>query len=276
MALSAQLDSVHTAQMALMQRFALARWTGSTRQYPARLLAFAGPTGSAPVWYCAAALAEAESGRLDDARRHLNAALGPRGIVSLARNEWFLMAVGTAALVCRALGDAERAAVLHGELAPYRHFLLGNVAPIFGPVAQVAGVAAATAGRPEAATALVDEAERHAERLGTPPWMAEARLARAALDDPDGPRDHRLVQEVLATEDVDRPPGRGQVAVALTPREREVLQLISVGRSNQEIAAELYISYRTAKTHVSNILVKLGVRDRTAAAASADRYLHVN
>jgi DNA-binding NarL/FixJ family response regulator len=59
------------------------------------------------------------------------------------------------------------------------------------------------------------------------------------------------------------------VTVALTTREREVLRLISVGRSNQEIAAELCISYRTAKTHVSNILMKLGARDRTTAVALA-------
>jgi NarL family two-component system response regulator LiaR len=52
----------------------------------------------------------------------------------------------------------------------------------------------------------------------------------------------------------------------LTPRELEVLKLIGQGKSNQEIADELIIGIKTVKTHVSNILAKLDVEDRTQAA----------
>jgi NarL family two-component system response regulator LiaR len=52
----------------------------------------------------------------------------------------------------------------------------------------------------------------------------------------------------------------------LTPRELEVLKLIGQGKSNQEIADELFIGIKTVKTHVSNILSKLNVEDRTQAA----------
>lgn len=52
----------------------------------------------------------------------------------------------------------------------------------------------------------------------------------------------------------------------LTPREIEVLKLIGQGKSNQEIADELIIGIKTVKTHVSNILAKLQVEDRTQAA----------
>ncbi len=58
----------------------------------------------------------------------------------------------------------------------------------------------------------------------------------------------------------------------LTTREFEVLTLIGQGKTNQEIADELYIGIKTVKTHVSNILSKLGVEDRTQAAI----YVHKN
>ena len=55
----------------------------------------------------------------------------------------------------------------------------------------------------------------------------------------------------------------------LTARERDVLQLIAKGYENQRIADELFISLKTVKTHVSNILAKLQVSDRTQAAVYA-------
>ncbi|GFH40193.1 response regulator [Lactococcus insecticola] len=58
----------------------------------------------------------------------------------------------------------------------------------------------------------------------------------------------------------------------LTARESEVLKEIAKGLSNQEIAEELYISLKTVKTHVSNILAKLQVDDRTQAAIYAIKH----
>ncbi|MBG0814010.1 response regulator transcription factor [Planomonospora sp. ID82291] len=58
----------------------------------------------------------------------------------------------------------------------------------------------------------------------------------------------------------------------LTDREREVLALIASGRSNREIARELAVAEKTVKTHVSNVLMKLGVQDRTQAALYAVRH----
>ncbi|MER6510205.1 response regulator transcription factor [Nonomuraea sp. NPDC048881] len=58
----------------------------------------------------------------------------------------------------------------------------------------------------------------------------------------------------------------------LTEREREVLALIAAGRSNREIARSLAVAEKTVKTHVSNVLMKLGVQDRTQAALYAVRH----
>ena len=66
------------------------------------------------------------------------------------------------------------------------------------------------------------------------------------------------------------PPLVGVSDVAqLTEREREILALLARGASNREISETLYIASGTVKNHLSNILGKLGVRDRTQAALKA-------
>lgn len=74
----------------------------------------------------------------------------------------------------------------------------------------------------------------------------------------------RLV-ETLAADGVEEPLDR------LTPREREVLVLIAHGFANKRIAQELALSEKTVKAHVSHVLAKLGVSDRTQAAVFAVR-----
>ncbi|MEU5637813.1 response regulator [Streptomyces rishiriensis] len=74
---------------------------------------------------------------------------------------------------------------------------------------------------------------------------------------------------LLSQDEANSGQGRGG---SLTEREREVLGLIADGRSNREIARALILSEKTVKTHVSNILMKLDLADRTQAALWAVRH----
>jgi NarL family two-component system response regulator LiaR len=75
----------------------------------------------------------------------------------------------------------------------------------------------------------------------------------------------RVLQEISADG------GRRRRHDELTPREREVLALLARGRANKAIALELGVAEKTVKTHVGNILGKLGLSDRTQAALYAVR-----
>jgi DNA-binding CsgD family transcriptional regulator len=108
------------------------------------------------------------------------------------------------------------------------------------------GPALRAAGAADRAATVLAAAREVAERLGARPLLAELGSGEAA--------------------------GAARAGTtALTPREREVLALVALGRSNGEVAAQLFISAKTASVHVSNILAKLGASTRTEAAAIARR-----
>ncbi|WP_165985399.1 response regulator transcription factor [Streptomyces sp. YIM 98790] len=83
---------------------------------------------------------------------------------------------------------------------------------------------------------------------------------------------HVLLQADVAQALLAHEPPAGARSGTLTDREREVLALIARGRSNREIARTLVLSEKTVKTHVSNILMKLDLADRTQAALWAVRH----
>lgn len=157
-------------------------------------------------------------------------------------------AIGEAALLD---GDAEiaadqlcRAVDLYRELAiPFE-------------CAQVevrAGVALAAAGEREQGIERLSDAYRTARKLGAQPLASEAAQEVAALGDSVAPR---LGKQAAAES-------------PLTRRELEVLRHVSVGRTNREIAQELFLSPRTVDMHVRNILRKLDCRSRVEAAHRA-------
>jgi DNA-binding CsgD family transcriptional regulator/tetratricopeptide (TPR) repeat protein len=115
------------------------------------------------------------------------------------------------------------------------------------------------AGRTEEALPVWRAAAATATHLGAAPLSAalEILARRARLDPGSGPAEGGAVGAYLTE--------------ALTDRERDVLRLLARGQSNRQIGAELFISPKTASVHVSNILAKLAVTNRTEAAAVAHR-----
>jgi len=75
----------------------------------------------------------------------------------------------------------------------------------------------------------------------------------------------RLIEEFAASPVIHAPPGLDE----LTPRELEVFRLVAKGKSNAEIASELFIGETTVKTHVTHLLMKLELRDRVQAVVLA-------
>ena len=116
-------------------------------------------------------------------------------------------------------------------------------------------------GRPEEAAAVWRAAAATATQLGAAPLSAA--LEALAL------RGHLATGRAVGGSA--SPPDRDYLTAALTDREREVLRLLARGMSNRKIGAELFISPKTASVHVSNILAKLAVTNRTEAAVIAQR-----
>ena len=119
-----------------------------------------------------------------------------------------------------------------------------------------AGVAVAASGDREGGIGLLCDAYRTAHRLGARPLEAAAAAEVAALGDSVAARLGRRSAEEIASS-------------PLTRRELEVLSHVSAGRTNREIAQELFLSHRTVDMHVRNILRKLECRTRTEAVKRA-------
>jgi predicted ATPase/DNA-binding CsgD family transcriptional regulator len=205
--------------------------------------------------------------------------------VAFARHSLGRLALG--------MGDIGRAATCHADALAIRHALADRHGVTLD-LERLAAVAVA-ADRPEQAARLCGAAEALRAAIGvrrSPRDEADhaqvVARARAALGAAFGPArvagwlapDQAVADALDLATELAEPPSPESTApipasdhgATLSRREREVLQLLTEGQTDREIAAALSISPRTVETHVGRILTKLGLPSRTAAVAHAIRH----
>ena len=224
------------------------------------------------------AIALAESGRLEEAA-HAYGLAGPPADWDIPPY-FTLPALATGAAVAVLLDRPADVAWFRAALDAHRGRQIvggGGVACYLGPVELVLGRCAAALGDLDEAAELLSAARDTCERIGAPGFAVEAACELAATrlrrGDPDAAR--RLLARAR--------PGAQRMGMAplvaridallvggagpLTAREREVAELIALGRSNREIAEVLVLSTRTVGNHVQHVLTKLGFTRRSQVAA---------
>jgi DNA-binding CsgD family transcriptional regulator len=215
-----------------------------------------------------------DAGRLDEAAALYHRCGGPDSWQIPRAGELLLNAV--AARVAAALSAVDDVRVVRARLEPHRGRYVvggGGGTNFLGPVELALGVCAAALGEADAAAADLRTAIAQCRSIGAPGFAVEAACLLAEVYEKSGdPAQARataaetfplanalgMTPWLARLERPDDP---------LSPREREVAELVAAGLSNREIAAALVISERTAQNHVQHILAKLGFANRAQVAA---------
>jgi DNA-binding CsgD family transcriptional regulator len=278
-----------------MQMFTLRREQGRLHELAPVVRHFVQQHGAASTWRPGLALIYSELGREREARAAFEQ-LAAYDFADLPQDGLWLTCVTYLAEVCAFLGDARRAAILYRLLLPYNGYsvVVGATDVCYGAASHYLGMLAATMERWEDAAQHFEDALAMNARMGARPWLAHTQHQYAVMllaRHQPGDRDQAmsLLQEALTTarelgmhalegrlsiyiEPRPAPmPATLDVLADLSQREVEVLHLLTVGKSNREIADALCISLNTVATHVRNILTKTSTANRTEAAAYALR-----
>jgi len=258
-----------------------------------RQLASSGQAGHA--WRPGLALIYAELDMRDEARREFDP-LCANDFAALPRDALRLTSLGYLAEVCCYLRDASRAAALYAALLPRAgtNLVSGANLVCVGAIDRILGSLAAVAGDTSAADAHFVAAAGANRAQGAMPWLGHTLLAhgtmlRGLANDASRTRGEALIAEArrialsldlprlrdLAERIASSERSTSVIAPAavlpagLSAREAEVLRLVTIGRSNKEIARALDLSENTVANHVRSILAKTGTANRTEAAGFA-------
>jgi DNA-binding CsgD family transcriptional regulator len=250
---------------------------------------------SSPTWEPGLALLYAELGMAAEAREAFER-VASTGFSAIPKDTLWPGAMAYLSEVCVFLQDEDRAAQIYELLLPYAHcgIVLGGFAVCVGSGSRFLGLLSSLRRRWTEAEGHFEEALAFNEKLGARPALVRTRYDLAAMllrrrRGDDITRASEMAD--LALKDarqmgmaalVTQLEALGQAAAAhhgkrsdypdgLTARELEVLRLIAEGATNQQIAAELFISEKTVHNHVSNLLAKTGCANRAEAASYAVR-----
>jgi DNA-binding CsgD family transcriptional regulator len=284
------------SQMAFLsvQVFTLRREQGLLKELGPVLTHFMRTASATSVWGPGLAVLYVELDQPDKARAEFER-LATRDFNDLPRDGRWATCLAYLAEVCAALNDARRAAMLYRLLLPYdgRALVLGGGFVCSGSSGRHLGMLAAAMSDWLASERHFQDALAMNTRIGALLPLAHTRhdyaamlLARGAPGDRE--RAMALLRSSLAgaqemgaraleqrtgarLQELETAPPTSAGEDDLTPREAEVLGLISIGRTNADIATALAISLNTVATHVRSILAKTGCSNRTEAAAHAMR-----
>jgi len=247
--------------------------------------------GTRRAWAPGLMLACAEIGFLDEARCQFER-LAEDDFATIAKDDMYVTTLVFCAETCCVLDDARRAKDLYTRLLPYAEQVANHPRAVcFGATALFLAMLTATMRRPEEAKQHFEAALSRNRSIQAWPWLARTQYRYGAflltLDGADNRHTGRALlgeAEQLAgglrmeglLEDIGQllrgVDHRHAFPDGLTAREIEVLQLMTMGRSNKDISAALTISLNTVASHVRNILNKTQCANRTEAAAYAMRH----
>ena len=278
-----------------MQMFTLAQERGELPQLAPAVEQFVQATPSSATWRPALVLVLAELGQHEQASSELER-LAARQFQAVARDSLWLACLAYLAQACAIVRDLTCADQLYALLLPWqgRNLVAASMVVCYGPADRFLGMLATVLRRWDSATRHFEAAIEMNRLQGSSPWLAHSQheyavmlLERSQQGDQQRARTllasalqlaqslgmtklAEAVSELLATLE-SRPRPRSHPG-GLTRREAEVLRMIAVGKSNQEIAASIFRSPNTVANHVRSILAKLGAANRTEAATFAVRH----
>lgn len=279
-----------------LRMFTIRREQGRLSEVAPAVKMFVQQRSEAAAWRPGLALVYSELGLEAEARAEFEH-LAANDFGNIPQDALWVVCIVYLAEVCAFLGDVSRADTLYRFLLRYdgHNVVVGGGVAYLGAASRYLGMLACTMSH-------WDKAERHFQgalemdaRMGARTWLAHtqyeyARMLLACNRRDDYQKAASLLGEALATAralgmrslddctaDLLRragslPPKAPEYPNGLTQREVEVLRLIALGKSNHEIAEELFISLRTVANHVTNILNKTSAANRTSAAAYASRH----